>query len=88
MVFHHKKKKLFAESLNIFIYLAVLLNLSQILLDFLLAGLVLPLHAGFGESLLLGFRPASRLIFREGKITHCRGERRGNRKENIKQNVG
>merc|ERR1712045_773352 len=37
--------------------LAVLLNLSQVLLDFLLAGLVLPLHACLGESLLLRLGP-------------------------------
>ena len=37
--------------------LAVLLHLSQILLDFLLAKVVFPLKARLGESLLLRLRP-------------------------------
>merc|ERR550517_1903564 len=37
--------------------LAVLFDLSQVLLDFLLTGLIFPLHAGLGESLLLGLGP-------------------------------
>merc|ERR1719367_2160063 len=38
-------------------HLAVLFDLSQVLLNFLLAGLIFPLHAGLGESFLLGLGP-------------------------------
>merc|ERR1719367_728160 len=38
-------------------HLAVLFDLSQVFLDFLLTGLIFPLHAGLGESLLLGLGP-------------------------------
>ena len=38
-------------------YLAVLLDLAQILLDLLLTDFVLPLKAGFGKGLLFRFTP-------------------------------
>jgi len=37
--------------------LAVFLNLGQVLFDFFFSGLILPLHTGLGECLLLGLRP-------------------------------
>merc|ERR1711953_1568156 len=39
--------------------LAVLFDLSQVLLNFLLTSLIFPLHAGLCESLLLGLGPVS-----------------------------
>ena len=43
--------------MNKMAYLAVLLDLSQVLLNFLLTSLIFPLHAGLSESLLLGLGP-------------------------------
>ena len=66
--------------LNKTAYLAVLFDLSQVLLNFLLTGLIFPLHAGLGESLLLGlgpvsFHPPKNKHLREEKLAQKRGEK-------------
>ena len=54
-VSHHVSVKFYAGNQNT--YLTVLLDLSQILFDFLLANIVLPLKASFGKGLLFRFAP-------------------------------